>query len=378
MSIILKVKLSVSAAGMICVALLFTVASSVAQLPGGPPGGAVPSMPVILAPVQQQELREQLWFSGSVISRNHADIAAENAGRIIAVPEVGDYFKRGEVIVRLDDALLQQELIAQKAESVSLQASIGFLNREVGRLNELAKNNNAALSRLEQMQADLDATRAMYAANQARVARTDELLRRMSIVAPFDGVINERHAEEGEWVSAGDEIVALTDPQSLEITTSVPAYILSQVAVGDLLIIEVNGQAQQANLRTVVPVADSVSRLFELRLDWIIPTGYARQLVRVAVPISSPRNSLVVPEDALVIRNTGMSVMRVTRDQMAQRVPVQVGVSTSDGLIEVRNSTLKIGDQVIIRGAERVREGMSVRPLHAPQGDSQPSLKSRQ
>ena len=326
-------------------------------------------MPAVLVEVQQQELREELWFSGKILSRNRATLVAENKGRIISVPEVGDYFKQGERIVQFDNMLLQQELTEQKAASVSHQANIKFLTNEAKRLTELAKNNNAALSQLEQAQANLDMTKAMYAANQARVAHTAEVLRRMEIVAPFNGVINQRYAEVGEWLSDGDAVAVLTDPQNLEVMTAVPGYALPHIKVNDVLDVEVDSKIYPAVVRAIVPVADDVSRLFELRLNLTTAIGYAQQLVRVAVPISSGHNSLVVPEDALVIRNTGMSVMMVTPDQKVQRVPVQVGISTKDGLIEVRSTGLHIGDRVIIRGAERIREGMLIRPITAEQSD---------
>ena len=354
---------AVAAAGIIA-----ATAPSFAQ----PPQAKMPAMPVVVGAVTESEVQGRVWHSGNLQSRNEATMASESDGNIVAIAEVGMHFDAGGVMVQLDDTLLKHTLDEHLAEIKNHKARIGFLTRELGRLAQLVKQKNISVNEFEQAQSGLDSARAMLKAATARAGLLQEKIRRMQIKAPFDGVVRTRHASKGEWVKAGDPVVELVGLQPLEIVVRVPANELRFVRHGGVL--EVRSDAAQARnhaltqaiVRAVVPVGDEQSRLFELRLDPQGNVGLPGQLVRVAVPVSPLQNKLTVPEDALVIRGDGISVFRVDDSMVAQRVPVRAGASYG-GRVEV-NGSLQPGDKVVIRGGERLRNGMPVR-LAQPRKD---------
>ncbi len=341
-------------------------------LPAQPP--AQPAAPVVTAEVVRDEIQVKLQFSGTLISRYEAVLSAETDGRVTDLAHIGTRFAKDRIIARLDDTLLQQVLLENQADAQSRRARIKFLENEVTRLGKLAENNNAAISLLEETQSDLGVARSELAAAQARAAQTEEKIRRMRISAPFAGVVSTVHAEIGEWVSAGDAIVELVDTDLLEVETHVSAEVLPYISIGDRIEVEIGGRSHETELRTIVPVGDKTSRLFELRL---LPQNSApRNLigqpglpVRVRVPAAVPRNSLLIPEDALVIRHDGISVFRVEDDMTASRVRVKPGLSTRGGLIEI-SGALEAGDKVVVRGGERLRHGSPVR-FAPPAGSGQ-------
>lgn len=323
---------------------------------------APPQMPVVLVPVQARKLQKSLWFNGSIVSRYQASLAAETPGRLVATTDVGKYFKTDELIAHLDDTLLEKTLLEHQATAESHRAQIYFLQKEVARLSELAKNNNTALSKLEENQAALEMERSALAVSLARAEQTREKIRRMHIVAPFDGVVSRRYADVGEWIKDGDPVVELVNLDDLEVKVSVSAQVLPFLNLGDTLPVVVGQTTRDAELLSIVPVGNDESRLFELRLAADATMGRPQQLVRVAAPIASARNGLAVPEDALVIRHVGISVFVVDAQMIARRVNVVPGISDLDGFIEVAGN-LRAGDQVVIRGGERLREGMPVRAV---------------
>ncbi len=319
-----------------------------------------PAVPVVTADTVRGKVQSTLQFSGALISFNEAALSAEIEARVIQVAKIGTRLLKGEVIAQLDDTLLRQVLAENQADVQTRRERIGFLQNEVKRLRELTTQNNAAISLLEETQADLGATRSELAAALARVAQTEERIRRTKPVAPFAGVISRVHTEVGEWASVGDPIVELVDTETLEIETFVSAEVLPHINVGDSIGIKAEGQIHRATLQVIVPVGDPVSRLFELRLtpqEAIGPPGLA---VQVLVPVASPRDSLLVPEDALVIRRDGISVFRIEEDMTASRIPVTTGLSAQGGLVEVIGA-LEAGDKVVVRGGERLRDGAAVR-----------------
>ena len=323
---------------------------------------APPKMPVTVSKVVQKQLQKQLWFSGSIISRQRASLAAESPGRVITVAEVGDRFKTDEIIAQFDDTLLQKTLLEYQATGASRRSQIQFLQNEVNRLRALAKDNNAAISKLEETQATLEMEHGALAVNTARLEQTEEKIRRMRIVAPFAGIISERYAELGEWVKEGNPVVKIVNPDDLEIKTSVSEQVLPFINSDSRLTVMIGQQQHTVKIRSIVPVGDSQSRLFELRLETPPAVGRPQQLTRVAAPISSAHDGLVVPEDALIIRHDGISVFTVTSDMTAHRVPVRLGITDNNGWIEV-SGALQAGDSVVIRGGERLREGMNVRTV---------------
>ncbi len=343
---------------------VFCALPVVAQ-PPGVKGGKMPAVSVIVADVAESDVRGRVWYSGSLQSRNEATLASESDGAIVDIAEVGDYFSAGEVIAQLDDVLMRHTLAEYYSDIKQSEAKIKFLRDEAARLKQLAKQNNIARSEFEQAESDRDAEMAQLEAAQARAALMEEKIKRMQIKAPFEGVISTRHASKGEWLGAGDPALDLVSLRQLEAVVRISADELPFVSRGNALNLTINNvqdpmsDVTQATVRTVVPVGDRQSRLFEVRLDPPAGFGLPGQAVRAEVPVSEPRTKLTVPEDALVIRGSGISVFRVDDSMTARRIPVRTGASYQ-GRVEV-NGTLKPGDKVVVRGGERLRDGLPVR-----------------
>lgn len=344
-------------------AILAGCAAAAGAQPPGAAGKGPPAMPVQVAEVTSGTLQARLWYSGFLAGRDRAALPAETPGRMLEMPEIGARFARGETIARLDDALQQQELLEHEANAAAQKARIAYLERETARLSKLVKNNNAALSLYEQTRAELGATRGARDAALARAARAREVIRRMRIVAPFDGVVGARQVEAGEWVKEGDPVVDFTGTGRLEIRVQVAARVLPHLALGKRLQFRLDEQTHEATLRALAPVGDAESRLFDLRLDVPADVGLPGRMVRVGAPAESPRGALLVPEDALVIRSEGAGVFVIDDAMRARRVAVRTGLSDG-GLIEAAGE-LRAGDKVVVRGGERLRDGVPVRIVPA-------------
>ncbi|HEY6545880.1 MAG TPA: hypothetical protein VIZ64_13355, partial [Dokdonella sp.] len=83
------------------------------------------------------------------------------------------------------------------------------------------------------------------------------------------------------------------------------------------------------------------------------------------LPEQEPTRSLAVPRDALVTRSEGSHVVRVGADGASERVIVRTGAS--DANLVAIEGPLQAGDQVVVRGAERLTDGQKVRA--AARGD---------
>lgn len=350
----------------------FVCAIGLAWLAGGSPlaaepqiDGRVPSLPVEWTEVKYGAIQAQVWFSGNLKSRKQSILSAESEGRLAAVSEIGDRFAAGQVVARLDDTLAQQSLRERQAELKAQKARIAFLDKEAKRLKKLARSNNAALNELDRTQSDLSMARSQHDGITARIQLSEEGIRRMTVLAPYDGVIYKRYKQVGEWLESGSQIVAIASTRSLEVEIRVPADYLSYIQPNDVLDARIGRKTHQLVVRTMVPVGDEISRLFDLLLQPTEDMGPINQIVYVSVPASAPRKSLLIPEDALIIRSDGISVFVVDENMTARRTMVKTGISNRNGLVEV-DGDLRPGDRVVIRGGERLRDGAQVRKPATP------------
>lgn len=313
--------------------------------------------PVVVSVAAERLLAPVTAYPGTVISKNQARLAAELDGRLEWVADVGTVARKGETLARLDNVLLKQSLLADEAAVARERARLEYQSAEVRRLTSLVKRKSVPESDLDEAVANRNMTRAEIAASEARAALTREQLERTRVRAPFDGVITERHLQGGEWAESGATILRLVDTSSLEVQTWVPVGALKYVREGSKLMLVGNPSNAVGTVRTIVPVGDNRSRLYELRLvfdngGW--PVGAD---VRVAVPSAEPRKVLAVPRDALVLRRDGTTVYRIDDEGLAERVPVNTGIAVGE-LIEVDG--IVPGDKVVIRGGERLRPGQNV------------------
>lgn len=342
-----------AAPGAILLALFTLVSTGVAAQQGGGP----PPAPVVVEMAKSQRLAPVAWYPATVISRNKARLAAEVAGRLISVAEVGAELKKGDVAARLDDALLRQTLNENLAAVAREQARLKFLAAEVRRLEKLAKQNTATQSQLEEAIANLGVSRSELAANQARVDLTRERLERTVLYAPFTGVVVERLLEPGEWAEEGSAVMRLVDSESLYVQAWVPVQALRHVTENTPLRLMGNPKEVMGTVRTIVPVGDSRSRLYELRIVVKDAAFSVGQDLRVAIPAAEPREVVAIDRDALVLRRDGAVVYRVGAEDTAERIEVETGIA-SGRLIEVKG--IRDGDLVVVRGGERLRQGQKV------------------
>jgi RND family efflux transporter MFP subunit len=321
-----------------------------------------PPAPVAVAAVQETELAPLVWVSGSVISRNDARVAAETEGRLEWLAEVGDAIKKGQAVARIDDTRLKLEQEQLEAQLNRVDARLTFLRQEVARLQRLALQNNAAKNQLDETIADRDSTQAEMAAIRVQLRQVKVDLDRTAVKAPFTGVVSERLLAPGEWVDSGDAVARLVDTDSLEVQANVPIEAADYVTAGSTLLIKSGNDTVTGTIRALVPVGDPRSRLLDVRLTLGQSRWLVGRTVRVAVPTAMPRKVLAVPRDALVLRRAGTAVYRIGDDQSAQRIEVTTGIA-SGNLIEVQGD-LSRGDQVVVRGGERLRPGQKVSILN--------------
>ncbi|RLA28076.1 MAG: efflux RND transporter periplasmic adaptor subunit, partial [Gammaproteobacteria bacterium] len=137
-----------------------------------------------------------------------------------------------------------------------------------------------------------------------------------------------------------------------------PLNAVNFVQEGDVLELHNDYGDGEGSIRTIVPFGNPQSHMFEVRLNVDPEIWTVGESVRLSMPTAMTKEVLAVPRDALVLRREGAFVFRINSDDTAEQVNVMTGLGAGS-LIEVIGD-LRSGDRVVIRGAERLQDGMAV------------------
>ena len=311
--------------------------------------------------VTREEVSATMSVPGVVVSREDAALASELNGRLEWIAEVGDRFNEGEVIARLDSHLFELEEKERIAGITALKANLAWLERQTQRLEELATSNNTAHS-------ELDETRAQYLVlqqelTQAEVAldRTRYDLERATLRAPFNGVVVSREMAAGEYATIGRAMLRLVNTEAAEISVTAPLRLARFSQAGDTVRLSNESGEAEAAIRSLIAVGDLRSHMMELRLTPNTSSWMIGEAVTVELPASARETTTTVARDAVVLRDRSNYVYVVNAESVAERVNVELGAGAG-GRIAV-SGALQPGDTVVVRGAERLRDGQKVSPL---------------
>lgn len=314
--------------------------------------------PVNVESAQIRLLAPTSSVSGAIVSQNDTLVGARIPGQLISVAKVGTKLKVGEIFAVIRDPSLDFRHSEQKARLDSSKYRLDFLDSEVNRLKALAARDLSSKTDLDRTISDRNQAKAELAENKALLSQIELSVSYQNMRAPFEGIIMERLADQGELVGPGTAVVRLVQTTDLEISARVSIASLAWVTPGKMLNFSSTIGEGTAEVRTAIAVADNRTRLVEMRamvLEGEWPVGLD---ITVKVPSAEEKQALAVPRDALVLRRDGARVFRIGAENKAEQVMVETGTATEQW-IEIIGD-IKEGDKIVIRGAERLQPGAEV------------------
>jgi len=317
--------------------------------PGGAPGGGMPPMPVEAVPVKVGAVSRTVTAVGSLLSNESVVIRPEVAGKVAEIAfQEGQAVKKGALLIKLDDSVARATL-------AQAQASIAFSRAELNRAEELFRQNTGPARNREQAQAKLQA-------DEAAVQLAKAQLEKMTLTAPFDGVLGLRKVSVGDVIAAGKDIVNLEAIDTLKLDFRVPEAYLPAVKAGQTLNVAVDafpGRTFEGNVIAIDPLVDVNGRAVAIRARVANTDGALRPglFARVRLTIDEQPNAVLVPEQAIVAFGNNQFVFKVVEGKVAQ-TPVKLG-ERRNAEVEI-TSGLKPGDVVVTAGQLKIRDGAPV------------------
>ncbi len=322
----------------------------------------MPPAPVKVITAERIMLAPTINVPGTIVSRFDSRLSAEVAGRITWIADIGTRLVEGESVAKIYDSSLELQLDEFRGLVSRERARLTYLEPEVERLRQLAEQNIAAKSRLDQTVSDRDVARSDLRVAQSRLRQLEDLISKTTLVAPFDGIVTERLVNVGERVSANDPVARLINPKTVEVLARAPLRSVTYIDEGGEIRLLTDEKTDTGSIRTIVPFGNPQSHMFELRVDVDENNWRVGESLRLAIPTAEPREVLAVPRDALVLRRNGASIFRINDDGTAEQVRVTTG--SGDGILIEILGAVQAGDTIVIRGAERLRPGQAVMVLN--------------
>ncbi len=269
-----------------------------------------------------EQVVRTIVVNGETAPARVVEISAETDGRVMAIgAERGANVARGEVLVRLDErdrtARLAQAKATVKQREVEYQ----------GRLR-LKSESYVSEAQLQEAVAQLEAARA-----ELRRAELD--LDYMTVRAPFDGALQSRVVEVGDFVKVGDPVATFVDNRRIVVAADVSEFDAQYVQAGEAAEARLaTGERVRGHIRYVAPVADASTRTFAVELevdnrDGALRAGGTAELIIPAEVVNAHRVSpaLLTLDDA---GNVGVKI--VNDDGAVEFVVADIALSTSDGV----------------------------------------------
>lgn len=315
---------------------------------------------------QAESITRYISVFGRTAPARAVEIKAETNGRIESLGAArGKQVRRGAVLLRLD-------MRDRQARLEQAQASVAQHQTAYEGQLELKAQGYVSDTQIAETLANLEAAKAELVR-----ARLD--LDYMVIRAPFDGVIQDRMVEEGDFVRAGDPVLNFVDNTRIIVTASIAEQDARFVRVNNTALARlVTGEQARGRIRYIAPVADESTRTFTVELE--LPNSDGRLPAGVTAEMQIPAGEMLAQKVSPAILSLAadgrIGVMTVDAQNRVAFNPVEIARSEPDGvwvtglppianIITVGQGYVTAGQQVeavferkdTALAAERPREG---------------------
>ncbi len=337
--------------------------------PGEDVAAAVPAEPAVeveVTPVRRGSVGQTISVPGSLVARRESRIGAEVKGRIerIFVDE-GDRVAEGDSLFQIDRSLYEVGVHEGEAQLRVAQAERRQVQSDLARAEKLRGKQIVSAQELGRLRTQLEVAGAREEQAERALARAQTDLEHTLVLAPYDGSVVGRLEDEGTTalVQPQTTVLVLQETSQLEARVAIPESQLSDVAVGDLALIHVEGMPRpfRARIASVGDAIDPATRTYlaTMRVPNLEHQLKAGIFAHVEIVPEEKADVLVVPPEA-IRREEGRTRVLAVRDGRAEAVPIEVGLVSKSGA-EVLDG-LDEGELVIVgEAARRIAPGLRVR-----------------
>ncbi|PZM08208.1 efflux RND transporter periplasmic adaptor subunit [Rhizobium tubonense] len=348
--------------------------------------------PVLVADAKTTDVPVYIDGVGSVKPLNTVTVRPQVSGKIVEVDfEEGQDIKKGDVIVRIDDAVYKAALDQAIGKKAQDQALLQNARLDLERYTRLVQSSSGTQQQADTARSQVAQYTAAIQSDQAAIESAQATLDYTTIKAPIDGRTGIRNVDIGNIVSSSDTtgIVTLSQIKPISVVFSVPQQQLARVnaaSAGGLLSVEaISGDGQtvidNGTLAVVDNQVDPTTGTVKLKANFANDklALWPGAFVNARLLVETMKGVTVVPTAAVQRGPSGTFVYLVQPNQTVTMKTVKVGLQ--DDVQAVVTEGVAAGDKVVTTGFARLQDGAKVEisgpsepaapPATPPQDDQQ-------
>lgn len=310
-------------------------------------------------------LERSLPLTGTLMPLTEATVKAKVAGELVEVPvREGQGVQRGQVLARIDQTEVQARVAAREADAAAARAQLVWAEKNRATQKALLERRFISQNAFDSIQSNYDVALAKLRAAEADLVVARKSLGDSVLVAPFAGIVAERHAQPGERIALDAKVITVVDLARLELEASLPAAAIGQARVGQKVSFRVDGFGERefsGRIERINPATSAGSRSVSVYAVIDNADGALRKGVfaQGTLLLGRADDALVVPLSA-VREEAGTSYVYALVDGAVKRKAIRTGPADALGKVQVLEG-LEAGDRIVRNNLGALREGVAAR-----------------
>ena len=254
-----------------------------------------------------------------VRSGREAAIGTRLSGQVKSIPvSAGDAVAEGALLVEIDSRDLALQFEAAERRRESAKSAWDQAGTDLARLRRIHEDELIPVSQVEQAELREEETRSALAAAQAEVTSLSTQMDYARITAPFSGVVSDVLTDQGSLAAPGVPLVVLEDRNNLEVRAKIDEKSMLRLNPGDELEVRLPGLDTMvgAIVHSFIPALEEpgAGSTIKVRLKDPPPGTRPGMIAQIRTfALEKPREVVIVPKDALLVRGQMNGVFVITR-----------------------------------------------------------------
>lgn len=325
---------------------------------------------VAVSTVLQQDFTHYIELQGNVTSDNVSYISPRMGPAQVKAVYVkeGSFVKKGQLLLKLDDAILRQGVAAQRQQVESAKTQLGYAKNIYERQKNLWEQGIGTEVQLLTTKTNVENLQIGLALAQESLKTSIEQLNTSNVYSDVNGLVEKVNVKVGETftgvIGNGIPQIQIVNNSSLKVVINVPENYSTKVRLGSAVEVEVPdaGKKYTSSINVAGQYVDPNSRSFNAEVK--IPGGgnvRANQVAKVRIMDYSAANAVTVPINVVQTDEKGKYVYVMVKEgnrTVARKKTINIG-ETYNGMVEVR-AGLAAGEQIITEGYQVVYDGQLI------------------
>jgi RND family efflux transporter MFP subunit len=285
-------------------------------------------------------------FPGKLLPAEQSNLAFEIPGKINVINvDIGDAVRKGQILAELDDREATAQLKQAKAR---YDLALQILNR----YKDLRSEGHISIQDLDNANSEELIAKSQYEFFKVKLEQT-------KLIAPFDGVIQNRYLDTGSVINGGIPIVEILGSKNVEAHISIPLKFIDKLIIGNFYDFTIGNKKSKGVLERLAPMTPggSDNRLAIFNFDTFFDPG---SIAELKLSLNVEGRGTWVPIKSLSQSEQGIwAIYTINEEKVVVRDLVEI-IYFEDEYAYV-DGTLNDGDLIILGGAQKIIEGKSIK-----------------